>query len=72
MRTRWNLQESSDAQNHWQMDEVDGANDEWFTASTQQLRERTAQEGAFINRPSRETVERIIDWFQDENSQVRH
>ena len=72
MRTRWNLQGSADARNSLQIDEVDTTNDEWFTISTQQLRERTAQEGAFINRPSRETVERLIGWFQDENSQVRH
>lgn len=71
MRTGSNLQEIGGVRNTWQLQDNDGAVDKWFTDSTQQLRDRTAQEGAFINRPSRETVERLIDWFHTDSSQVR-
>jgi hypothetical protein len=65
------LQKSGEAGNAWQLQKGDGAVDDWFTASTQQLRARTAEEGAFINRPSRQTVERLIDWFDSNDLQVR-
>ena len=65
------LQKPGEARNTGQFQKSDGAVDDWFTASTQQLRNRTAQEGAFINRPSRETVERLIDWFHSDDPQVR-
>lgn len=72
MLTRSDLQEAGDTRNTRQVEIEDGAKDEWFMIATQQLRDRTAQEGSFVNRPTRETVERLIDWFHTEDSQVRH
>ena len=71
MRRGSKLHESGEARNSRPLQEGGGRVDEWFTVSTQQLRDRTTQEGAFVNRPSREVVERLIDWFHADNSQIR-
>ena len=63
MRTGSNAQEMTEAAGYWQRDEGDEA---WFTRSTDQLRQRTAREGTWVNQPARETVERLIDWLQNE------
>ncbi len=63
MLTGSNAQEMTEAAGYWRRDEGDEA---WFTQSTDQLRQRTVREGTFVNYPTRETVERLIDWLQTE------
>ena len=63
MRTGSNAQAIAEASGYWQRDEGDEA---WFMQSTDQLRQRTAREGTWVNHPTRETVERLIDWLQRE------
>lgn len=71
MLTGSNARETGETRSSGQMNERDGVLDDWFTKSTHQLRQRTAQEGAWVNQPSRETVERLINWFDNENLQVQ-
>ena len=63
MLTGSNAQEMTEAAGYWRRDEGDEA---WFTQSPDQLRQRTAREGTWVNQPARETVERLIDWLQNE------
>jgi len=63
MQTGSNAQEMAEASGYWRRDEGDEA---WFTQSTDQLRQRTVREGTWVNYPTRETVERLIDWLQTE------
>jgi hypothetical protein len=63
MRTGSNAQEMAEAPGYRRRDEGDEA---WFMQSADQLRQRTAREGTWVNHPTRKTVERLIDWLQTE------
>jgi hypothetical protein len=66
MTTALNSMETQESLSSIEMGEGD-----WFVASIGELRNRTAREGSWVSRPSREIVERLIDWLRDENSQPR-
>jgi hypothetical protein len=48
----------------------DPGHDEWFLESTNQLRQRTAREGSWVEQPTRQTVGRLIDWLEDGMNRV--
>jgi hypothetical protein len=72
MLTGSHAQETGEERSAWQMNDSDKAGEEWFTKSTHQLRQRTDQEGAWVTQPTRETVERIINWFHNYEQEVQH
>jgi hypothetical protein len=68
MLTGTNTRGAGETRSSWRSD---GALDEWFTESTHQLRQRTAREGAWVKQPTRETVERIINWLHNGQPQTQ-
>ncbi len=71
MLTGSNAQEAGEERSEWQMNDSDTAIEEWFTKSTHQLRQRTNQEGAWVVQPTQEMVERIINWFHNDEQKVQ-
>ena len=69
MLTGSNAQEAGEERSEWQMKDRGG--EEWFTMSTHQLRQRTNQEGAWVVQPTQEIVERIINWFHNDEQKVQ-